>query len=251
MRKIVVSALSAVLALALCGCAASEPATNEVTADESTQASEASEGGAKQAESSGPSERKPLEIIESGYWVDRLGSQHFAVIVDNPNSDWAAQFAEVTIKGVDADGATVGTSSAFASLIFPEGKVAVCGTAVIEGAEDLEFSVNAADHNWTSDVDGVTQKDWDALLYVDSVNETAGEHNNVVIAGDVINGTDSEMGTVFVNLVLRDDSGSIVGGEQAVISTLSPQSEAPFSCNISYPPDYATVDASASPTSIS
>lgn len=251
MRKIVVSALSAVLALALCGCAASGPATDEAQPQGATPPSEESQDNAQQAESSGPSERKPLEVSESGYWVDRIGSQHFAVIVDNPNSDWAAQFAEVTIKGVDADGATVGTSSAFASLIFPEGKVAVCGTASIEGAEDLEFSVNAADHNWTSDVDGITQKDWDSLLYVDSVKETEGEHNNVVIAGDVVNDTDSEMGSVFVNLVLRDGSGAIVGGELAVISTLSPQSDAPFSCNISYPPDYATVDASASPTSIS
>lgn len=245
MRKIVVSALSAVLALALCGCAASEPATNEVTADESTQASEASEGGAKQVESSGPSERKPLEISESGYWVDSNGNQNYAVIIENPNTDWAVALPEVTIKGVDSSGNTVDTQTANAYLIFPEGKVAVCGTSCIEGATDIEFSVNAPDGNWTSDIQGMTQSDLNEVLYVESVNETVGERKNVVIAGDVVNKMDAELNNVSVNLVFRDESGAIVGGTQTYISTISPESEAPFSDDIRKPPSYATVEASA------
>ena len=46
-------------------------------------------------------EPKDLEVAETGFYFDSYGTAHFASIVSNPNSTWAAENIQVTVAARD------------------------------------------------------------------------------------------------------------------------------------------------------
>lgn len=254
MKRLLTVAACAALALALTGCSIEMKGGNssEPTPQAPPASSQSADAASDQEEdNSTASERQDLIVAESGFysWGDDETpdmNQQYAAIIENPNPDWAAEFVEVNVSVKDEDGNVIGSDSVYLEVIFPSGKLAVCGSTSIPGAASMEFSPVVRSDSWTFMPD-MTQGDLDKVLYIESVNETEVDSYETTVAGTVVNDTEMELLSSSVNIVFRDSNGSIVGGDQTYVSTVSPNSSVAFSEDIYHVPSHSTVEAYIDP----
>lgn len=234
MKKSLAVAVCAVLAMSAMGCSsgeihggnAQEPTKQEAPASSEIeqQESEADDAADQQVEEAPES----LIVSESGCSSDDIGHVYYAAIIENPNTAWAAEDISINFAIKDDAGNIIGSEDGYITLLFASGKTAVCGyTMDMEGAVSVDVSVQVPKSNWTM-IPDVTQGDVDSVMYADSVNISQGEFDTSV-TGIVHNDTDSEVSGTRVNVVVRDDSGAIVGGNVDYVDTLTPQSTSSFS----------------------
>lgn len=229
MKKLIAFAAAGALALTLTGCA------------QKTEPIE--QGDPPSAESQkNTNELKDLEITESGFYVDEFGYAHYAAIVANENMDRGAQMVNVKVTSKDADGKILGSSDAYLTALFANGKTAVCGSTIDgKSPASVEFQVVPASNMWQ---DGTTQQaEFDKAFFVQNVNETVDDFGYTTVAGEIENtGTGGFSGTT-VNAVFRAADGTIVGGAMTSISSVPAGTTVPFSIDyIQNVPEHATVD---------
>lgn len=224
LRKIAALSATAVLALTLAGCSQSQE-PKEQSEPSSTQAAQ--------------TERQPLEIESSGYYFDKSGYAHYAVVVNNPNMGKAASSAKVNITGKDKDGKIVGSDTEYITALYANGKTAIAWQTSFTGAKTLEFQVPDASDMW---VDNDTQMaDYDSKLHADNVNESNQGYGSYKVSGEVTNSSEYEFGGSPVVAVLKDSDGNVLGGDTTYVD-LSPNSTTPFSIDFLDMPKHASVD---------
>ena len=229
MKKLIAFAAAGALALTLTGCAQkTEPIEQEDPPSAESQ---------KNA-----NELKDLELAESGFYVDDFGDAHYAAIVANKNMDRAAQMVNVKVTSKDADGKILGSSDAYLTVLFANGKTAVCGSTYDgKNPNSLEFQIVPASNMWQDE--SMQQAEFDKAFYVQNVNESVDDYGYTTVAGEVVNtGTGGFSGTT-INAVFRSADGTIVGGEMTSISSVPAGTTVPFSIDyIQNVPEHATVD---------
>lgn len=188
-------------------------------------------------------EPKDLEVVETGFYFDSYGTAHFASIVSNPNSTWAAENIQVTVAARDADGNVLDTLNDFITLMFPDGQTAICGDmAATEGASALDVSLSVNSNGWTKQ--DITQKDFYDQLPITNINESTDERGQTTVAGEVANNTEGTFSGTRIQVVFRNADGGIVGGAYTYVNgDLTAGSTAPFSTLSQEVPGHASVEA--------
>lgn len=227
MKKIITMAAAGALALSLAGCAQqAEPiAQNDPPSTEAKQ-----------------NERQPLSVAETGYFMDEFGSAHYAVIIENENMDAAAELVNMKITSKDADGKIIGSEDAYLTLLFANGKTALCGTTYsAQNAATLEFQIVESPNMWQHET--MQQAEFDEAFYVQNINESTGEYGDTTVAGEIVNTGSAGFSAASINAVFRDANGAIVGGATTTISSVPADSTVPFSIDyIPNVPEHAKVD---------
>lgn len=232
MRKYIGVTASLALLLALVGCTGGKvsDAQSVDPIDQKPAASTAaeSEESADSSQESQGGERQNLEVAESGYWVDKeWGKANYAIVVNNPNMGWAVEGAEISITGKDADGNVVGNETTYLTLLYSNGKTAVCGSTYMEGIETLDFEVIVPQRAWIEEP--MQQAEFEELFYAEGINETTDEYESTTVAGTAVNKMALELSLASANVVFRDADGGILGGAQGYIDTIAPESTGAFS----------------------
>lgn len=184
-----------------------------------------------------------LEVVESGFYFDSYGSAHFAAIVSNPNSTWAAENIRVTVAARDADGNVIDTLDDSITLMFPDGQTAICGDmGAPEGTSSLDVTVSVGSNGWTQQ--DITQKDFYDQLPITNITESVDEWGETTVAGEVANNTEGAFSGTRVQVVFSNADGGIVGGTYTYINgELAAGSTAPFSTISQEVPEHASVEA--------
>lgn len=229
-RGFVVMASAALLGLAGCSGQTREDGSNQVNEPATT-------------DSVTENEPLDLEVVESGFYFDSYGTAHFAAIVSNPNSSWAAENIRVTVAARDADGNVVDTLGDSITLMFPDGQTAICGDmGVPESTESLEVTTSVNSSGWTKQ--DITQKDFYDQLPIKNITETVDEWGETTVAGEIANNTEGAFSGTRVQVVFRSADGGIVGGAYTYVNgELSSGSTAPFSTLSQEVPEHASVEA--------
>lgn len=229
-RGFVVMASAALLSLAGCSGQTQEEGSNQVNEPATTDA---------------VTENEPLEleVVESGFYFDSYGTAHFAAIVSNPNSSWAAENIRVTVAARDAEGNVVDTLDDSITLMFPDGQTAICGDmGAPESTESLEVKASVNSSGWTKQ--DITQKDFYDQLPITNITESIDEWGETTVAGEIANNTEGAFSGTRVQVVFRNADGSIVGGAYTYVNgELASGSTAPFSTLSQEVPEHASVEA--------
>lgn len=223
-------ASAALLSLAGCSGQTQEEGSNQVNEPATTDA---------------VTENEPLEleVVESGFYFDSYGTAHFAAIVSNPNSSWAAENIRVTVAARDAEGNVVDTLDDSITLMFPDGQTAICGDmGAPESTESLEVKASVNSSGWTKQ--DITQKDFYDQLPITNITESIDEWGETTVAGEIANNTEGAFSGTRVQVVFRNADGSIVGGAYTYVNgELASGSTAPFSTLSQEVPEHASVEA--------
>lgn len=191
------------------------------------------------------SEAEPidLEVVESGFYFDSYGSAHFAAIVSNPNSSWAAENIHVTVAARDSDGNVVDTLEDYITLMFPDGQTAICGDmGAPESTASLEVTTSVSSSGWTKQ--DITQKDFYDQLPITNITESIDEWGETTVAGEIANNTEGAFSGTRIQVVFRNADGGIVGGAYTYVNgELAAGSTAPFSTLSQEVPEHASVEA--------
>lgn len=184
-----------------------------------------------------------LEVVESGFYFDSYGSAHFAAIVSNPNSSWAAENIHVTVAARDSDGNVVDTLDDYITLMFPDGQTAICGDmGAPDSTASLDVTASVGSSGWTKQ--DITQKDFYDQLPIENITESVDEWGETTVAGEIANNTEGTFSGTRVQVVFRNADGGIVGGTYTYVNgELAPGSTAPFSTISQEVPEHASVEA--------
>lgn len=188
-------------------------------------------------------QRQDLQIAESGFYVDSNGYSHYAVIVKNPNAEWAAESITLSVTSKDANGTVVGTSMDSLTMLFPGGTAAICGSTYDAApASTLDFDLSVPDAAWSKQ--DMTQAEFESAFHLISINEIPGEFDTT-FTGEAVNETDGAFTLSKVNVVLRDEAGAIVGGYSGYIGTtdFQPHTTAAYSISEMGVPAHASIEA--------
>ncbi len=233
MKKLIVQ-VSSVLLCVILACGAMGCSKN-------VEPIEQSEPATANVASKETDEPQDLEIVESGYWFDEYNDDNYAVIIQNGNMNWAAENVQVKVTGKDDAGQIVGSDTNKLSLIFPNGKTALCGETLFEGASTLEFQLINSKKMWT-EID-IQQAQLDQLFFVDAINETTNSFGDTTVSGQATNQMDAEIALSTANAVFRDEAGNVLGGAYTYLDTMTPDSTLPFSItSIDGVPSHAKVE---------
>ena len=175
----------------------------------------------EEAESSARASIKPLEIVNSGYWVDDSGWANIAVLVKNPNHEWVAVVPMVEVVKIKEDGTRDQLSGLIHSYGIQPGETgAVCGRVLMRPSDDegkvskLEFRMDeSGPKSWSPGEYRPGGADMDNVGWAEVTAVEMDEYTTEVI-GTVENKGDMKLSPNIVNVVFWDGEGNIVGGAQ-------------------------------------
>lgn len=198
--------------------------------------------------SASSAEPTPLEIVDSGYSIEEYMSgsfvENWGVVVENKNTNWAAQDIKLIITGRDADGKVVGTDYEYLTALFAGGKQAIGGSSYFDDAETLEFRIEESKNMWLEEE--LKQSDVDTVWYAKDLNEKT-KYDETTVSGEVVNESQSSLPYCSVNVLFLNDAGEIVGGGNASVDTVPAGSSIPFSLSVGFLPKYSSVQAYVDP----
>ncbi len=177
---------------------------------------------------------KPLEIAESGWYVNN-DYLFYYVKIHNPNEDVAIELPSFRVTARDDSGAVIDTTDQTLSVIYP-GKDFYYGSqgfSVDAEPSTVDFEMlPGEDYN----LKRATSEDYKDL---EVVNTSA---KNEKFVGEINNPNDYDLDSVVVIAVCKDASGNVTRVEMTFVDGISANGSAPFS--ISYWGDVDTSNVS-------
>lgn len=195
--------LVGVLALGLVGCSGNSGTTSEPKDNNNS---------AEQAQSNEPQD---LILADSNYVLSN-GYVEYALEIQNPNDDYAADFVTVTVTSKHADGSIGFSDEWVVSNILP-GSTSYWASQAGDGdtieSDNVEISLSVSDHNWNK-----TDQTMPADLYTfDNVTVAPGQFSGLTAKGEITLNEDFSYGTEdgespMLVCILKDANGAIVAG---------------------------------------
>ena len=187
-----------------------------------------------------------LEIAESGWSVSAGGYVHAAFAVRNISSTTAVELPTVQVVGYARDGSVVFSDEQILSYVAP-GQSFYFGGQFGNGVAPETVAFSVVDSSGSSLIKRV-----DAPKFtVSNVSRIANGIGLVTFTGEVAKENDvsypTGSGQAIVSLVLRDDAGSIVYGEETFVTLPSAGSHAAFEISLFEKVDFATYEVYACP----
>lgn len=198
--------MAGVLTIGLFGC------SNNPNNPNSTSEPKEITNSAEQAESNEPQE---LVLADSNYVLSH-GYVEYALEIQNPNEDYAADFVTVTVTSKHADGSIGFSDEWVVSNILP-GSTSYWASQAGDGdtveSDTIEISLSVNERNWNK-TDQTIPND---LYTFDNVTVAPGQVNGLSAKGEVTLNDDFNIGTAdgkspMLVCILKDANGSIVAG---------------------------------------
>lgn len=242
MKKLLLIALGCLMSLMMFGCSSGNANSNGTSAtnNNSTQAEQ----------SNTPDE---LIVSDSNYTISESGYVHYAVEIQNPNENYAAEFATITVTGKHADGTISFSDEWVISNLLPESTSYWANQAgdgdSVQG-DTISFSVAVNDRNWSKS----DQKMPTDLYTFDNVTVKTDQFDDLSAKGEITLNEDMTVGTNSVEspmlvCILKDANGKIVTGFSGYIySDLKVGTSSVFDINSYFEaPEYSTAEMYANP----
>lgn len=175
------------------------------------------------ADQKNSNEFMPLELKEYSYSV--IGSYlNYAIVLHNPNEQYAVEFPTIRITARDQDGLLLGTDDQVLSIIYPQEDFVYTGTGfeVKEPPSKVEFEVVAPDDYNILQVEMIDHGNYIPMEITGTVIRDRS------ILGEVNNSNDYDIDGAIVSVVFRDDAGKILVGGHAFIGKISAGGSVPF-----------------------
>ena len=192
-----------VLAFGLFGCSNSSNSTSEPRENNNST---------EQAKSNEPQD---LVLVDSNYVLSH-GYVEYALEIQNPNEDLAADFVTVTVTSKHADGSIGFSDEWVVSDILP-GSTSYWASQAGDGdtieSDTVEISLSVSERNWNK-----TDQTMPADLYTfDNVTVAPGQFSGLTAKGEITLNEDFSIGTrdgksPMLVCILKDANGSIIAG---------------------------------------
>lgn len=162
---------------------------------------------------SGSSEKKKVELIDSGYSVVDNGDGvniSYGVKISNPNPELAIDFPKIVITAKDEGGAILHNEEQVLMSIAADDTVLYAGSTYYEGKAPttVEISVSNSkdDYSYQQGSDAIPQE-----AFVISNISTREEYGDHVFMGEVTNGSTKDT-SIAITVIYYDEAGAIIGG---------------------------------------
>ncbi len=193
----------------------------------------------------------PLEIADSGWHVDSNGYVHYAFGLKNTSTDNAVELVTVKVVGYDKQGQPLFTRDSGASIVLP-GRTSYFSGLESVGGQALDHVEFTLARSSATKVISMTDP---IKLEVTSLKATQSSYGTTAFLGALsVTGTDQALASiptysrqVAVTLVLRDEAGNIVYGDNTYLNDLVIGDNQAFQIDASNLPAYVTAEAYASP----
>ena len=170
-----------------------------------------------------------VELSKTGYWIEDDGTINYAFVVSNNSQSEAAETVKVNVIAKDSAGNILDTTDDSIYYVFAGGSNAFGGRWHVEGVDTVEFTLTSKPRDWSDEYP--TQSRMDSILYAQSVNAND-QSSRTKIAGEIVNDSDQDFGTVWVNVLFYDGDKLLGGFNTSVDATAN--STVPFSQGIGY-----------------
>jgi len=225
------------LGLTACG---SETTPASSPADSPQTTAPASSGSGNQAVA--PSTPADLKLVESGYTVTDSGYILYAVCIENPNADKAAEFPVISVVGKDAGGAILFSDDWTLGEVLP-GEKAFYATSAGNGVApaSVEISLNVDSKKWKS------ESAYPAGIYsFENVNLIEGGFDQSITGQITLTQDNDKFKEPMIVVVFRDANGKLIGGESTYLSNeLTAGKAAAFDISLWDAPDFASYEVYA------
>lgn len=215
-KRITALALALVMIFALAACGSSAP-------------QQAAGSGAAQPDAGKPAGEKedagflPLEIREFG-WAMGGDYLYYALILHNPNAEYAVYLPSYRITARDAAGALLGTEDQTLSIIYPGHDSCHASMAFKAGEEPAQVDVEILplDEYKIKHVSTLEHPEYEQLTVVN-----ASLRDNKLL-GEIENRNDYPIHMAVVSIIFRDADGKLLAGESAYVDDLAEDGLTPF-----------------------
>ena len=225
MRKIVAVGMTAALALTLVGCSGGGGSSDG-----------GADGADAKTEAPAPKENK-LTLVESGYTITDSGYVMYGVVLKN-EGDQTIRFPTIKVTGRDDAGNVVSSDEQKLNVIAP-GETSTWGGQAGNGTTPatVEFEVSTDEDDWYDPTEAMP------TFEVSGASAQDSGYGIVHFVGEVTNTSDVDASSVCLTVILRDESGAIVGGYSGYVSDLAAGATTSFDITGYSVPAYATLEA--------
>lgn len=182
--------------------------------------------GSSDSSSSKESEKKQLEITQSGYSPTASGDYlNYAFIITNPNEDYKVIFPNVTITAYAEDGTIIATQDEIFDSLAPGETTADSGTMAMNGQTPakVEFEAEYDEDDYYSSTDAAISDQ----LVISNTSVSTDTWGYSKFTGQVENTSDEDLTLVKITVVLKQGD-QIVGGDMTYIDELKAGNTKPF-----------------------
>ena len=176
-----------------------------------------------------------LEIKNSGWTVVDDEWLYYYVDLYNPNDDSSIEFPSFRITAKDASGTILGTDDQTCSIIYPKQDFIYGSQAFrVDNIPDtVEFSVlSFEDYN-------VKKSTTDEYKQLEAVTIAVRSDK---IAGEIKNDNKDAFDDAVVVMILKDNSGNVVGIDNTYVEKVAGNSTTPFDIDIPEDVNYASFE---------
>lgn len=186
-----------------------------------------------------------LEIVESGWKVVDSGYVMYALTLENTSDDLTVDYPEIIITGRDESGSVVFSTSQVLKTVHP-GQRLTYGCQAGNGTvpATVEFSVIRPQDYQVSSRGGVAEEFEVSNVAADKLSDGLTSFTGEVTFVD--DGSAGERPSeIWLSLVLRNDAGEIIYGENGFVACPVEGETAPFELGVYDCPSYATAEVVA------
>lgn len=241
MKKMLALAIGVIVLLGVIGCSSENSGDRKEPESRPTEPT-STQPAAEETKTS--IEPLDLQVIESGYAVDENGYVHYGIGIENPNTDYEVNSFMVTITGRDESGKIVFSDEQGMQFLLAGGKCyfgaqAGNGTA----PSTVEFSVKVShDFYWVEN----DKKSFE-IYTIFNPNEVVGDWLASYTGELTANAEWSDIGSAWISVIFRDESGQIVGGANSFTDISKEGETVPFEISVYTVPSHASYEIHAVP----
>ena len=179
-----------------------------------------------------PSENefKALGIKEYGYCISDAGYLYIAVILNNPNTQYAVEFPSFRVTAYDEADKVIGTEDQTLSVIYPNQDFAYAGQCFKVSTEPIRVDVTVIE----PDEYNITNPN--SLEYSTYI-QMQGEGTSIIdekILGEISNQNTYDIDSAIATVLFRDSEGKLVGGDCTFIDKIPAGGKTPFEIKTTY-----------------
>lgn len=182
----------------------------------------------------------PLKIKEYGYEV-KNGYLHYAVILNNPNENFAVEFPTFRITARDADNLILGTETQVLSVIYPQQDFAYASLAFEIDQQPAKVDIEIVEPE-EYNIIKPTKLENPEYVPLEVVNTTK---RNDKVLGEIQNTNSYAIDQAVVCTIVRDNEGKIIGGDSTFIDSIPASGSAPFEIRCYFEGEYETFEVYA------
>lgn len=163
-----------------------------------------------------------ITVVDTGFGASSSGTYWYGIVIDNPNTDYVFNSAEVTVEAVAADGTILDSSSSYVTLL--QGRSILTGTFFDIGAGTIDRLEVRGPTASAATSSAATET---GTLTIDGISPST-EYSMTTVTGRVTSTFSSDQSLVEVNVIARDANGAMVGATMTFIDRLPADGAAQF-----------------------